>query len=81
MKKKEIISGLLEVGDHILVDNGLFKYQLTISRVTKTMAFAISAYNPTYEYKFKRIINSRVKPLHRERWNTTSYLPYREVDV
>lgn len=67
----------LELGDRIHVKTNLNSYFLTVTRLTKTMAFAVSDGNESYEYKFNRVINSVFKPLPRERWNTASYTPHR----
>lgn len=65
------MSKLIEVGDSVVVDNGLTRHIYKITRVTKTLALSKRA-DDGYEHRFNRDPTKGI-PYPRERWSMTKY--------
>lgn len=65
------LTGLLCVGDTLIVDAGLVVHRYRITRVTKTLAKSMRP-SDGYEYTFKREISNNMSHPY-ERWDTCNY--------
>lgn len=71
----------LEIGHIIEITGPIHRYYVTITRLTKTMAFGINKWNN--EEKFKRSYTSTtwITSLPRVKWSTTNYQLINEKEI
>lgn len=66
------MSDLLEVGDMVVVENTLGKYEYKITRVTKTQALSKRP-SDGYEHRFYRDTKNKGVAYHKSRFDKNTY--------
>ena len=66
------MSDLLEVGDIVVVENTLGKYEYKITRVTKTQALSKRP-SDGYEHRFYRDTKNKSVAYHKSRFDKNTY--------
>lgn len=66
------MSGLLEIGDIVIVENYLVRSEYKITRVTKTLALSKRA-SDGYEHRFYRDTKNKGVAYHKHRHDQNTY--------
>lgn len=66
------MSGLLEIGDIVIVENYLARSEYKITRVTKTLALSKRA-SDGYEHRFYRDVKNKGVAYHKHRHDQNTY--------